>query len=589
SVGAIARGKNVVVVGDPKQMPPTSFFSGTASQDDPDEEDLESILDQALAARLPHLRLTGHYRSKHETLIAFSNSKYYENSLTTYPAADTRKSAVSLRRVDGVYSKGKLRNNPIEAQAVVGEVVRRLLDTPETDQSIGIVTLNTEQKITIEDLLDEARRSNLDIEQYFHSTDDYDAVFVKNLESVQGDERDVIILSLGYGPVEPGGNTMSMNFGPLNKAGGERRLNVAITRATSEVVVFASFDSSMIDLSRTSATAVEHLKHYLEYADKGPIALAQQAHADYGIDQFDSDFEQAVAYALRSKGWRAQTQVGVSKFRIDLGIIHPDCPGEYLAGVECDGATYHSSPTARDRDRVRHLILENLGWRLVRLWSTDYFVDPECAIDRIDQRLNEILEDDRSKKRDAESVASVTEADLVSPSVGVSSKLNLSDRVQGALLGLAVGDAVGTAVEFKSSGSFPEVTDMIGGGPFGLDPGQWTDDTSLALCLAESLIDTQGFDPADQLERYLMWYHEGYWSSNGKCFDIGATTEDALIRFETNGDTASGGLNDRSAGNGSIMRLAPVPLYYCGSPAEAIHFSGESSRTTHGLPVCIDA
>ena len=130
---------------------------------------------------------------------------------------------------------------------------------------------------------------------------------------------------------------------------------------------------------------------------------------------------------------------------------------------------------------------------------------------------------------------------------------------------------------------------MIGGGPFGLDPGQWTDDTSLALCLAESLIDTQGFDPADQLERYLMWYHEGYWSSNGKCFDIGATTEDALIRFETNGDTASGGLNDRSAGNGSIMRLAPVPLYYCGSPAEAIHFSGESSRTTHGLPVCIDA
>jgi very-short-patch-repair endonuclease len=183
-----------------------------------------------------------------------------------------------------------------------------------------------------------------------------------------------------------------MNFGPLNKSGGERRLNVAITRATSEVLVFSSFDASMIDLSRTSSTAVEHLKHYLEFADKGPIALAQQTVASDGVDQFDSDFEQAVAYALRNKGWRVQTQIGVSKFKIDLGIIHPDHPGEYLAGVECDGATYHSSPSARDRDRVRHIILENLGWTLVRLWSTDYFTDPSGAIDKIHERLTEILE-----------------------------------------------------------------------------------------------------------------------------------------------------------------------------------------------------
>ena len=399
SVGAIARGKNVIVVGDPKQMPPTSFFSGAVNSDDPDKEDMESILDQALAARLPCLRLTGHYRSRHETLIAFSNSKYYENSLVTYPSSDTKESAVTLHRVDGIYAKGKGRNNPIEARAVVDEIVKRLTDPERCEQSIGVVTLNTEQQRTIEDLLDNARRQHPEIEVYFQSTDDYDSVLVKNLESVQGDERDIIMLSLGYGPTEPEAKTMSMNFGPLNKSGGERRLNVAITRSTSEVLVFSSFDSSMIDLSRTSSLAVEHLKHYLEFAEKGTFALAQQATAQYGIDQFDSDFEQAVAWALRDKGWKVQTQIGVNKFRIDLGIIHPDAPGVYLAGVECDGATYHGSPSARDRDRVRHEVLENLGWKLVRLWSTDYFQDPEGAIEKIHQRLNQLLEQDRGAKK----------------------------------------------------------------------------------------------------------------------------------------------------------------------------------------------
>ncbi len=397
SVGAIARGKNVIIVGDPKQMPPTSFFSGAVNTDDPDEEDLESILDQALAARLPHLRLKGHYRSRHETLIAFSNSKYYENSLVTYPSSDTKESAVTLHRVNGVYSKGKGRNNPVEARVVVNEIVERLLDPKRCHQSLGVVTLNTEQQRTIDDLLDDARRKHPEIEPYFKSTDTYDGVFVKNLESVQGDERDIIVLSLGYGPTEVGVRTMSMNFGPLNKSGGERRLNVAITRATSEVLVFSSFDSSMIDLSRTSAAAVEHLKHYIDFAEKGPISLAEQATASYGVDQFDSDFEQAVAWALRDMGWKVQTQIGVSKFKVDLGVTHPDHPGVYLAGIECDGATYHSSPSARDRDRVRHVILESLGWRLVRLWSTDYFHDSEGAITKIDSRLKEILEEDRAK------------------------------------------------------------------------------------------------------------------------------------------------------------------------------------------------
>jgi len=390
AVGTIARGRNVIIVGDPKQMPPTNFFSKSGSEDSTDEEDLESILDQALSARLPHHRLTGHYRSRHESLIAFSNSHYYENSLVTFPCAETKESAVAMHKVDGLYAKGKERNNIIEANAVADYIVERLSDK-RNNLTIGVVTLNSEQQRCIEDCLDDRRRKNTNLEKFFQGTKKYDPIFVKNLESVQGDERDIIILSLGYGPVEPLAKTMSMNFGPLNKQGGERRLNVAVTRATTEIHVFSSFSSSMIDLSRTSALAINHLKNFLEYAEKGPIALPEAATAAYGVDQFDSYFEETVAYALREKGWKVQTQIGVSKFRIDLGVIHPDKPGKFLAGIECDGATYHGSPAARDRDRVRHLILENLGWNILRIWSTDYFNDASMIIERIHNQLNELL------------------------------------------------------------------------------------------------------------------------------------------------------------------------------------------------------
>ena len=401
AVGTIARGKNVIIVGDPKQMPPTNFFSKSSCDDLTDESDLESILDQALSARLPHHRLTGHYRSRHESLIAFSNSHYYDNSLVTFPSAETKDSAVSLHKIDGLYSKGKERNNIKEANAVADYIVERLSDKRKI-YTIGVVTLNSEQQRCIEDCLDDRRRKHPYIEVFFQGTKNYDPIFVKNLESVQGDERDIIIISLGYGPSEPLSKTMSMNFGPLNKQGGERRLNVAITRATTEIHVFASFDYTMIDLSRTSALAVKHLKYFLEYAEKGPIALPEIAEANYGIDQFDSYFEESVAFALREKGWIIQTQIGVSKFRIDLGVIHPDKPGQFLAGIECDGATYHSSPAARDRDRVRHLILENLGWKLLRIWSTDYFIDKNSVIDRIHNQLNELLVLDLKKEEDDE-------------------------------------------------------------------------------------------------------------------------------------------------------------------------------------------
>ena len=407
AIGAIARGCNAIIVGDPKQMPPTNFFNKAASSGDGDidgadgdSEDLESILDEALAASVKHHRLTGHYRSRHESLIAFSNHRYYEGDLVTYPSCQTRQSAVSFQKVDGLYMKGKGRTNPPEAKAVVAEIVRRLRDPELSKLSIGVVAMNSEQQRLIENLLDDERRADPSLEDFFGDTAD-ERVFVKNLETVQGDARDVILLTIGYGPDTPGAKTMSMNFGPLNKEGGERRLNVAITRATTEVVIFASFSPEMIDLTRTSARALRDLRHYLEFAERGPAALGEAVASIGGIDDYDSDFERRVAERLRARGWDVRTQIGVSKFRVDLGVVHPDRPGVFLAGIECDGATYHSSPTARDRDRVRQAILENLGWTLVRIWSTDFFIDPDGTLKTVCDRLDAILDSDRTAQAEA--------------------------------------------------------------------------------------------------------------------------------------------------------------------------------------------
>ena len=189
---------------------------------------------------------------------------------------------------------------------------------------------------------------------------------------------------------------MSMNFGPLNREGGWRRLNVALTRARVEMVLFTSFDASMIDLNRTSARAVRDLKHFMEFAERGPRALAEAIQGSVG--GFDSPFEMAVAEALTRKGWQVSTQIGVSRFRIDLGVVHPDRPGDYLVGVECDGATYHSAATARDRDKVRQTILEGLGWTLLRVWSTDWWVDKEAATEKLHAAMSKLLEEDRARQ-----------------------------------------------------------------------------------------------------------------------------------------------------------------------------------------------
>lgn len=396
AVGSIARGRQVIVAGDPRQMPPTSFFDrGISAGEDDTDEDLESILDECIGAGVRQHSLTWHYRSRHESLITFSNYQYYGGSLITFPAADTRPSAVSWRKIDGVYSRGTGRHNQVEAKAIVQEVIKRLTDPRfiASKQSIGIITLNAEQQRLVDDLLDEARREHPSIEPFFKDGL-AEPVVVKNLETMQGDERDLIILDIGFGPTEPGAQVMSMNFGPLNRDGGWRRLNVAITRARREMLIFTSFDPSMIDPSRTQARAVHDLRHFIEFAREGPKAIATAVHGSQG--GYDSPFEQYVAEGLRAKGWETHPQVGVSRFRIDLGVVHPDCPGDYLVGVECDGATYHSAATARDRDKVRSEILRGLGWRLVRVWSTEWWVDRKGALERLHQAIKAILEESRS-------------------------------------------------------------------------------------------------------------------------------------------------------------------------------------------------
>lgn len=387
AVGAMARGKEVIIVGDPKQLPPTNFFSRADSGDGSDAddsivEDLESILDDCIAAQLPQRHLNWHYRSRHESLIAFSNYHYYGNRLLTFPSPH-QELGVSFRAVAGEYDKGKSRTNKAEAKAVVDEVLRRLRDPRLSGFSIGIVTFSLAQQLLVDDLLEEARRKNPEIEPYF-SDSAVEPLFIKNLENVQGDERDVILFSICYGPDATG--RVSMNFGPINRDGGERRLNVAITRARQEVIVFSTLRAEQIDLSRSRAQGVADLKCFLDYAERGTVAIAERQTSDPD-GECESPFEEQVCDALRDKGYIVHPQVGCSGYRIDLAILDPDKPGRYLLGIECDGANYHRSKTARDRDKLRESILRGLGWNLHRVWSTDWWEKPVEELARIEAAI----------------------------------------------------------------------------------------------------------------------------------------------------------------------------------------------------------
>jgi len=397
AVGAIARGRQTIIVGDPKQLPPTNFFGRNEEDKEVEdyEKDLESILDEAKNSGIPVRDLRWHYRSRNESLIAFSNHHYYQNRLVTFPSPVVDDRAVSLCFVaDGTYDRGKSRTNRIEAFAVAGKAVQLMtewLEKPETERlTLGIITFNAQQQSLIQDILDQKCQENPQLEWFF-SEERIEPAIVKNLENVQGDERDFILFSITFAPDASGKRTM--DFGALNRDGGERRLNVAVTRARQELVVFSGFTADQIDTDRTKAKGVHDLKTFLDFANRGAIALPAVQQGSLG--GFDSPFEEAVASELEHLGWQVVPQVGISGFRIDLGVKHPDFAGAYLAGVECDGATYHSSATARDRDKIREQVLVGLGWNIVRIWSTDWWFDTRGAVERLHNELNMLLEQSR--------------------------------------------------------------------------------------------------------------------------------------------------------------------------------------------------
>ena len=394
AVGALGRGASCVVVGDSKQLPPTNFFQKLESEDDspaaggPDENDfveLESILDECSASGLPSMRLLWHYRSRHESLIAFSNAHYYEHRLNTFPspADESEALGVTLRHIDGTYDRGDTRTNRKEAEALVADVVERLLTyDKDTYRSIGVVTFSLAQQTLIEDLLDQARRDKPAIETFFTDAVD-EPVFVKNLENVQGDERAAIYFSVCYGPDDNG--KVAMNFGPLNREGGERRLNVAVTRARERVKLYSSLRADQIDLSRTQAVGVAHLRSFLDYAERGAAAIIDEQGPER--DLRPTPIDQALAQALRDRGHDVDLHVGLSGYRVTLAVRDTDQPDAYLLGIELDGPIYENAATARDRDRTRPSVMRGLGWRLHRVWALDFLHDQDKEIQRIEEEI----------------------------------------------------------------------------------------------------------------------------------------------------------------------------------------------------------
>ncbi len=382
AVGALARGANAVIVGDPKQMPPTAFFvSNQVDEDNLDSEDLESILDDCLALNIPQTHLLWHYRSRHESLIAFSNAKFYENKLYTFPSVNDRISKVSLHHVDGTFLRSKTRQNQAEAEAVVEELKRRCHDEIDRKLSVGVVTFNINQQHLIDDLLGEACRADSQLDAWVYQGEE--PVFIKNLENVQGDERDVILFSVGYGPDENG--KVYMNFGPLNRDGGWRRLNVAITRARQEMKVFATLRPEQIDLSRTSAQGVEALKAFLEYAQSGVLPLEENALV--AQQPQDSGVAQAICAWLEGQGYETACHVGHSEYRMDIGVVDPKNPDSYCLGILLDGPSYGAGRTTRDRETAQIGVLQGLGWRTTRVWTMDWWDNPQ----REQQRLLALL------------------------------------------------------------------------------------------------------------------------------------------------------------------------------------------------------
>ncbi|MBO0907787.1 DUF4011 domain-containing protein [Arthrobacter sunyaminii] len=395
AVGAMGRGRSVVVVGDSKQMPPTSFAEASLDKDDDEDvtgdavADEESILSECVVARVPRQWLTWHYRSQDESLIAFSNQQYYDSKLSSFPApvhgdasAEADGYGVNFIRVDGHFNrsgKGKLlRTNPVEAEAVVAEIRSRFRASPKVYPSVGVVTFNLQQRAYIEALLRDS-----DDPRIAEALDAPDGLFVKNLENVQGDERDSILFSTGFSKNEKG--YLPLNFGPLNRSGGERRLNVAVTRARRQVVVFSSFDPSDLRAEETSSLGIKHLRSYLDLAAQGTGALPSDGRRKPAVDRH----REQIADALRERGLVVATDVGLSDFKVDLSIALPEDPQRPLMAVLLDTPVWASRGTVGDRDGLPTDVLSRmLRWPSVqRVWLPEWLTDSAAVGDRLEKEI----------------------------------------------------------------------------------------------------------------------------------------------------------------------------------------------------------
>ncbi len=386
AICSLARGKAVVVVGDPRQLPPTTFFSSQfVDEENLENEDMESMLDDCLAINMQQKHLTWHYRSKHESLIAFSNAMYYENRLCTFPSPDALSSKVSFRFVeDGLYDRGFTKKNKAEADALVKEVIRRLSDPILSKSSLGVVTFSNVQKEYIEQKLTAAIIQN-HLEGIAYSGEE--PLFVKNLENVQGDERDIILFSVCYGPDK--GGRISLNFGPLNQAGGWRRLNVAVSRAREEMVVFSSMTGGMIDLSKTKSRGVAGLKAFLEFAEKGRTNLAISSDSVIskkpGIGKY-------IAEELASYGYECRYEVGVSGFKIDVAVVDPKDRKRFILAIMCDT---HGNFSIKDRNVLQIQTLKRNNWNVIRIFTVNYYNNPKREIKKIKDLLDKLTGADK--------------------------------------------------------------------------------------------------------------------------------------------------------------------------------------------------
>ncbi len=389
AIGALLRGKHYIIMGDTKQLPPTAFFDVETNVESQEAEemhvqDVESILHFCKTV-LPYRMLKCHYRSRHESLIAVSNFEFYNNDLFIYPSPIINSDDLGLKLVynpNNIYDKGKTRQNKGEAKEVVEYALNHFAKYSFT-KSLGIGTFSVAQKQAILEEIELRLKENPEFDQYFNTTGE-NAFFVKNIENIQGDERDVMLISVGYGFDET--HNLSSNFGPLNNDGGERRLNVLTTRAKEKCIVFANFKSSDMNISLKSPKGVQVLKTYLYYAEHGKFPSNFIEEQD-----FDSQFEQSVYNFLVKKGYKVEKRVGCSDYRVDLAVLDPGNDDEYILAIECDGSDYNNDASARERDRIRQNMLEGLGWNYHRIWSTDWYHNRQNAKQNLIKAINEAI------------------------------------------------------------------------------------------------------------------------------------------------------------------------------------------------------